>query len=61
MMRRYAGKWESVATRPMAESGPREVHMEAYFRVLDETARRKLGFVPWEQPARQRAAVPGCA
>ena len=27
--------------------------MEAYFRVLEETARRKLGFVPWEQPARQ--------
>jgi glycosyltransferase involved in cell wall biosynthesis len=34
------------------------VHLEAYFRVLDETARRKLGFVPWEQPVRQSLQFP---
>ncbi len=34
------------------------VHLEAYFRVLEETARRKLGFVPWEQPARQSLQFP---
>jgi len=35
-----------------------EVHMEAYFRVLGETARRKLGYVPWEQPVRQSLQFP---
>ncbi len=34
------------------------VHLEAYFRVLDDTARRKLGFVPWEQPVRQSLQFP---
>jgi len=27
-------------------------HLDAYFQILDDTARRKLGFVPWQQPAR---------
>ena len=34
------------------------VHLEAYFRVLDDTARRKLGFVPWDQPVRQSLQFP---
>ncbi len=35
-----------------------DVHLEAYFRVLEETARRKLSFVPWEQPARSALQFP---
>lgn len=27
-------------------------HLDAYFRLLEETARRKLGGVPWQQPVR---------
>jgi glycosyltransferase involved in cell wall biosynthesis len=42
----YGGKWTE------------DVHLEAYFRVLEETARRKLGFVPWEQPARSVLQFP---
>jgi len=38
-----------------------EIHMEAYFRVLSETAQRKLGFVPWEQPTRKSLQFPGAA
>ncbi len=34
------------------------VHLEAYFRVLEDTARRKLGFVPWEQPVRRSLQFP---
>ncbi len=41
-----------------AERWTEKVHMEAYFRVLSETARRKLGFVPWEQPVRQSLQFP---
>jgi len=33
-------------------------HLEAYFQVLEETANRKLGFVPWHQPARQSLEFP---
>jgi len=28
-------------------------HLQAYFRVLEETTSRKLGFIPWHQPARR--------
>ena len=34
------------------------VHMEAYFRVLEDTARRKLRFIPWEQPMRASLQFP---
>lgn len=37
------------------------VHLEAYFRVLEDTARRKLGFVPWEQPVRQSLEFPAAS
>ena len=33
-------------------------HLEAYFRVLEDTARRKLGFVPWQQRGRSPLAFP---
>jgi len=33
-------------------------HLEAYFQILEETARRKLGFVPWHQPARHSLEFP---
>jgi glycosyltransferase involved in cell wall biosynthesis len=38
-----------------------EVHMETYFRVINETARRKLGLVPWEQPTRQSLQFPAAS
>jgi len=28
-------------------------HLDAYFKVLEDTARRKLGVVPWHEPARR--------
>ena len=46
------------AYRAFGERWTEKVHMEAYFRVLDETARRKLGFVPWERPARRSLQFP---
>ena len=49
------------AYQAYTERWTEDVHMEAYFRVLDETARRKLGFVPWEQPVRQSLQFPTAA
>ncbi len=46
------------AYRAYIERWTEKVHMEAYFRLLEETARRKLGFVPWEQPGRQLLQFP---
>jgi hypothetical protein len=46
------------AYQAYAERWTESVHMEAYFRVLDDTARRKLGFVPWEQPVRRTLQFP---
>ena len=37
--------------RAFQEKWSENAHLEAYFRVLEETARRKLGVVPWHQPA----------
>src|SRR5271157_3655688 len=42
----FASRWSESA------------HLEAYFRVLEETARRKLGYVPWERPVRQSLYFP---
>lgn len=42
----FRGKWSE------------SVHIEAYFRVLDDTARRKLGYIPWNQPARPSLQFP---
>jgi glycosyltransferase involved in cell wall biosynthesis len=36
-------------------------HLEAYFRILEQTARRKLGFIPWQQPARMSLEFPAVA
>jgi hypothetical protein len=30
-----------------------EAHLGIYFRVLEDTARRKFGFVPWERTRRE--------
>jgi len=46
------------AYRAFVDRWTEKVHMEAYFRVLEETARRKLGFVPWEQEVRQPLQFP---
>ena len=46
------------AYRAFTERWTENVHMEAYFRVLEDTARRKLGFVPWEQPVRRPLQFP---
>jgi glycosyltransferase involved in cell wall biosynthesis len=46
------------AYRAYVERWTEKVHMEAYFRVLEETARRKLGFIPWEQPVRTALQFP---
>jgi len=35
-----------------------DAHMEIYFRVLTETARRKFGFVPWEGDSQMQGALP---
>jgi glycosyltransferase involved in cell wall biosynthesis len=57
---------DTVLCRQMGDKGfqaykehwTEDIHMESYFRVLSETARRKLGFVPWERPARQSLQFP---
>jgi len=46
------------AYRAYVERWTEKVHMDAYFRLLEETARRKLGFIPWEQPARRSLQFP---
>jgi len=38
--------------RKYIERWSEEAHLELYFRVLNDTARRKFGFVPWELPGR---------
>jgi glycosyltransferase involved in cell wall biosynthesis len=46
------------AYRAYVDRWTEKVHMEAYFRVLEETARRKLGVVPWEQPVHTALQFP---
>lgn len=36
-------------------------HLDAYFQVLEETARHKLGYVPWHQPTRASLEFPAAA
>ncbi len=51
---------DSELRRSMGERGNRKyierwsqgAHLEIYFRVLEETARRKFGHLPWEMPQR---------
>lgn len=42
----YATRWTESA------------HLDSYFQILEDTARRKLGFVPWKQPARSSLEFP---
>jgi glycosyltransferase involved in cell wall biosynthesis len=44
-----------------AERWTERSHLESYFAILEETARRKLGFVPWRQPARMSLEFPAVA
>ena len=52
---------DPVVRRQMGELGYRKylerwnetAHLEIYFRILEQTARRKLGVVPWHQSGRQ--------
>ena len=46
------------AYQAYTERWTENVHMAAYFRVLEETARRKLGFIPWEQAVRRSLQFP---
>ena len=51
---------DAVLRREMGERGYQkyeecwgeEAHLRVYFRVLEDTARRKFGYVPWEAPRR---------
>jgi glycosyltransferase involved in cell wall biosynthesis len=36
----YSKRWTEAA------------HLKSYFKILEDTAQRKLGFIPWHQPAR---------
>jgi glycosyltransferase involved in cell wall biosynthesis len=45
----YREKWNEAA------------HLEMYFRVLEEAARRKLGSVPWHQPTKLSLQFPAAA
>jgi glycosyltransferase involved in cell wall biosynthesis len=36
-------------------------HLDAYFQVLEDTARHKLGYVPWHQPTRSSLEFPAAA
>ena len=44
--------------RKFLESWSEEAHLSHYFRVLEETARRKFGRVPWEQAGHSPGAQP---
>jgi glycosyltransferase involved in cell wall biosynthesis len=52
---------DSVLRRTMGDRGyqafqekwTESAHLKAYFRVLEDTARRKLGLVPWHEPSRR--------
>jgi glycosyltransferase involved in cell wall biosynthesis len=44
--------------RKCVERWSEEAHLETYFRVLAETARRKFGFVPWEADRQAGGALP---
>jgi glycosyltransferase involved in cell wall biosynthesis len=43
------------------EKWTESVHLEGYLRLVEETARRKLGFVPWERPARRPLTFPAAS
>jgi glycosyltransferase involved in cell wall biosynthesis len=60
---------DSVLRRTMGDRGyqafqekwTESAHLKAYFRVLENAARRKLGLIPWHEPSRrplQLSAVP---
>jgi len=44
--------------RTYHERWDEDAHLRIYFQILDETARRKLGRVPWETPGRASLAWP---
>lgn len=48
-LRRELGE---LGFRKYVERWSEEAHLGIYFRTLEQTARRKLGFVPWESPGR---------
>jgi glycosyltransferase involved in cell wall biosynthesis len=60
---------EPTLRRQMAERGYRAyterwteaAHLDGYFQILDDSARRKLGFVPWQQPTRASLQLPALA
>jgi len=41
-----------------AEQWSEDAHLEDYFRVLEATARRKFGTLPWEKPSRRSLEFP---
>jgi len=47
--------------RKYVERWSEEAHLEIYFRVLEETARRKWGVIPWQQPASESLRFPAPA
>jgi glycosyltransferase involved in cell wall biosynthesis len=54
---------DPILRREMGERGYRkyverwseEAHLQAYFRIIEQTAQRKFGFLPWEQGERATA------
>jgi len=38
--------------RHYVERWSEDAHLDMYFRVLEDTARRRFGYVPWRAPAR---------
>jgi glycosyltransferase involved in cell wall biosynthesis len=54
-LRRGAGE---RGYRKFVELWSEEAHLDSYFRLLEETARRKFGCVPWERPGRQTLEFP---
>ncbi len=57
-LRRRMGElgWEAYTWR-----WTEEAHLRAYFQLLEETAQRKLGHVPWQQPMRTSLQFPAAA
>ncbi len=57
-LRRAMGDRAQQAYR---ERWTERAHLEMYLQVLDETARRKLGVAPWQQPTRLSVRFPAAA